>query len=292
MPYIQQMKDNPDEILISGKKRIQILYQLNHSGLLHVQILSPEELSKIEAFRLNLFENLAVRILNDIEKSNVIKVLTQDFMISKETLQADYLPHLNLPLREETIEEYLKLQELDENEKELVALGVLKADSAVQLLKFNKNSRVLIVNLIQSLHLGLNPQKTLLKLAWEIFKKGGISFDKLMTQESFKKILDQDKWSPSQKWARLEGELKKLRFPMLSQLENEFANIKKELKLPPSLTLQNPAYFETSDYLVQFHFKNLKEYQSHVKILNDAASNKTLEQLFKLTGENDQSLST
>lgn len=284
-PCIQELENRKGEILISGKRRVQTLFELDKTQSVTVHIFSPHELSELDAFHLNLFENLAVRLLNPIEKSKAIALLTQNLKISAEILLKDYLYHLNLPVKEETIYEYMKLQNLDEKTKELVASGILQVDSAVQLLKLSKTDSLIILNLIQNLHLGINSQKTLIKLAWEIFKKKGIPFSELMEQETVKKILDQEKWSPSQKWARLESELKKLRYPILSDLENQFKNLKKEMKLPPSLTLQNPAYFETSDYLLQFRFKNLEEFREHLKTLNGVGSSESLKQLFKLTAE-------
>jgi hypothetical protein len=284
-PCVQEEEKGHVEILISGKRRIQTLFELDRNQLLTVHVFSPNELSKLEAFHLNLFENIGIRSLNPIEKSNVLTFLTQDLKISIESVLKNYVFYLGLPVKEETIHEYVKLQDLDEKAKELVALGTLQVDSAVQLLKFNKADASIILKLIQNLHLGVNTQKMLIKLSWEIQKKTGVSFFALSQQEAFKEILRQESWTPSQKWTRLESELKKLRYPMLSELENQFKHLKKEMKLPPSVTLQNPAYFEASDYLLQFRFKNLQEFHEHLKTLSGVSSSESLKQLFKLTEE-------
>jgi len=76
-----------------------------------------------------------------------------------------------------------------------------------------------------------------------------------------------------------------LRYPILSELEARFKNIKQELKFPPSITLQSPPYFETSEYALQMRFKNIEEYARHLSKLSTLSQEKILQELFKLTGE-------
>ncbi|MBI1870681.1 MAG: hypothetical protein HYS07_05750 [Chlamydiae bacterium] len=271
-------------ILISGKRRIEIAKKINPHQTLWVKSYTREELTNLQAFHLNLYENLSIRKFNAIEKSNVLALLT-NLGISQESLQKEYLSLLELPLKEETPQQYFYLQKLDEETKQLVSLGILQVDSALILLKLDFKDRSCLTSLIQNLRLGVNPQKILIRLAWDIFKKGNIPPHELFESQTMKNILEEESWSTGQKWASIEYELRKLRYPRLSQMEEEFKNIKKEMKLPPTITLQSPPYFESPDYALQLRFRNLEDYQEKLAILQQMGNNKNMEKLFKLTTE-------
>jgi hypothetical protein len=286
-PKILQTKNALNYILISGQRRIQIMYRLDKNALIPVHIYSTKELSSFEAFRLNLFDNLATRKLNAIEKTNILKILHQTFSVSLSEILSHYLPLLNLSNQKEKFDDYLKLQKLNKNIKDILAQEVLQVDSAIKLLDFNPKDRGILAHLIQKLNLGINNQKTLLMLAWEIYRREGIPFSRILALKSVKKILKNDIWTSSQKWSKLYLKLKHLRYPKLSLLEDQFNKIKKQIHIPPALILQNPPFFEGNEYLLQMHFKNLTEYQNCVSILNLLASEKAFGELFKLTLENE-----
>lgn len=276
--------------LLSGKRRIVIYNQLQPKRSIDVQILSEDEFSKLQAFQLHFFENVTTRILNPLEKSNVLRILTESLKISLNAIIETFAPYMDLAPKEETILSHLKLQELDETSKDMISMSVLQPDTAIELLKFKDQDRPWILKIVNDLHLGVNPQKSFVKLLWEIFKKTGISISDLAQEAVFNHILDNNKWSAPQKWNRLELELMQRRFPILSHLEAQFSKIKKELKLPPSISLQCPPYFETSEYLIQLRFKNIQEYRHHLATLNAISQKKELEELFQLTGENGKNL--
>lgn len=288
-PPILLEKDS-NLILITGRRRIAVLNQINPTSHLLAKIYSSNEISDLDAFRINLFENLSTRNLNPIEKANTLHTLTHTFKLASNEIFRDYLPLLNIPTKGEWLSLYLKLLELNTRAQDLVSQGALQADSAVELLKFNTPDQCILLKLITELRLGINSQKSLLKLSWETIRKAHTTLAALLEEKAFQKIFKMDDAPPSQKWTQLEAELKRHRYPILSRLESQFNQIKKKLKLPPTLTLQNPPYFETNDYLIQLRFKNLQEYTNHLRLLESMAKQKALEELFKLTGENDQTL--
>lgn len=288
--YPQILETDAYPILITGQRRIQTAHELNTNQNIPVIVYAKNEITFLEAFGLHLFENLATRKFNSIEKSNILHILATQFKIPHPSLLKDYLPLLDLPLKESTVIEFLALQKLQPSAKDLVASGTLQVDSALRLQKFDLLDQDVLIHLIGDLHLGVNPQKLLLELSWEIMKKNRVTPKEWLETSPFKDILSEKSWTQAQKWACLELELRKKRFPFLSKLENDFKDIKKNLRLPPSIQLQHPPYFETSDYLIQFRFKNLEEYEKGIRLLSKDDFTKTLAGIFKLTAENDEIL--
>ncbi len=286
--YPQIMQSASEYILITGNRRIQIAYELNPKQNLPVIVYEKDEISELDGLKIQLLENLATRKLNPIEKSNVLTLLQNRFKISLEKILKDCFPLLDLPIKESMFHEFLSLQKLSSQAKDFVSKGILQVDSAGRLLKFSEIDQKILLGIIHDLKMGMNPQKLFLELCWEIFKKTGLEPSKLFEQPNLKEILIQPTWTSSQKWSRLELELRKIRFPRLSQLEEEFKNIKKELKLPPQLQLQNPPYFETTDYLIQFRFKNMHEYEAGLELLNKENLKEHINNLFKLTAEDGE----
>ena len=73
-----------------------------------------------------------------------------------------------------------------------------------------------------------------------------------------------------QKLSLLLKVLKKRRFPQLSSLEKQFEAIKKEMNLPPEITIAASPYFEDNKYRVHFTFTTEKDYNNTIKILQNA----------------------
>ncbi|MBI3266154.1 MAG: hypothetical protein HYZ67_03750 [Chlamydiae bacterium] len=285
-----QIYEGEETILITGKRRLKMVYELNPHQRLHIKIFKKNELSEEKAFQIHLFDNLSTRSLNPMEKSNVLKILKSHFNLNPETLQKEYLPYLELPLKEEILADYLKLQNLSSKAKEGVAAQILQVDTAVKILKFPSKDQEILLTLIETLHLGIHPQKNLITYAWEISQKKKLFISEWIKREVIQDILKKEEWSSAQKWAKLESELRRERYPLLKSLESHFAEIKKDLHLPPALTLQHPPYFETNDYLLQWRFKNEAQYRSGLQLLNKIESTKSFHGLFELTEENGQTI--
>jgi hypothetical protein len=273
------------EHLIHGRQRIQAAHALNPEGQIEVTVYEENELSETEGFNLCFFENISMRSLNPMEKSKIVRILASQLKKSSDEIIKIYFPFLQFAPKPEIMDQMLRLEKLPENAKDLLASGLLQVDAALDLLEFEENDRNILLGWIKEWHLGINAQKKLIHLSWDVLKRKGIPVHKLILEVDIKTILEGN-LNPSQKWARLEGVLKRLRYPQLSRMESDFQEIKKELRFPPSVSLHAPAYFEGTDYLIQFHFKNHQELEDAVAVLKRTASeSEKLKTLFRLTGE-------
>jgi len=271
--------------LIQGRQRIQAAHELDAEGQIQVKVFQDNELSEVESFNLCFYENVSTRPLNVMEKSTVIRILISQLKKSENEIIETYFPFLRLPPKPVIINQMMRLEKLPAIAKDLLAAELLQLDAALDLLEFDEIDRNILLGWIKDWRLGINAQKKLIRLSWDILKRKNISVHQFIMEGSIKNLLEGN-WNPSQKWARLEAELKCLRYPQLSRMESDFQAVKKELRIPPSISLHAPAYFEETDYLIQFHFKNHQELDEAVNVLKrTAAENEKLKTLFRLTGE-------
>ena len=269
-------------ILIHGARRIAILNEIDPLQDIPVKIIDSSEMVHRDAFDINLFENLSTRTLNPIEKSLILSALRP--LLDEETILKDYMLLLDLAPTPEAMEQYQQLSQISALAKDSVARGDLQADNALFLLEFSMEDQDFLLSVITKLALGVNSQKQFLRLAWDISKKANRSFVHAYPLEDIERILS-SQFSPSQKWARIEEALKHRRYPVLSQINDQYKAIRHELKIPPEISLQAPPYFEKEEYSIQFRFKNEEEFNNRISLLTKLPAKKMFQDLFKITLE-------
>lgn len=287
MPIVLESKKDSIAVLVTGKRRIEVLYETDPKANTSIRLYTNSELSDLKAFHINLFENMAIRCLNPIEKSNILYILTSKLKITDQIIKKDYFPLLHLPPKESALNDFLEFQKLDEKAKKIIADEIIQTDNALRLLKFDFEDQLKLLDIIKELHLSSNNQKILIELARETSKRDRKTFLEILAQKSLQDALNNTDWTPSQKWSKFENELRHLRYPKLSRLEDDFKSIKQKMHLPPTISLQNPPYFETNNFQIQFRFKNKKEFEHILHILNSINSNSDINPLFKLTLEDE-----
>ena len=85
--------------------------------------------------------------------------------------------------------------------------------------------------------------------------------------------LNNKKLDRTQKTRKIRSYLKKRRFPALSKAENEFKINVKELKLGSGAKLIPPNNFEGNTYTLSLYFKNKKELNDRLAILEKIVKN-------------------
>ncbi|MCG2777614.1 MAG: ParB/RepB/Spo0J family partition protein [Desulfobacterales bacterium] len=107
---------NAELTVIIGYRRIHALKTLGWDRI-PCGVLSESEVSPLECLLLNLYDNLATRKLNEVEKGMVLNRLHSQVQ-GKEILEL-YMPLLELPSNESALLFFIKLeQELDREIKE------------------------------------------------------------------------------------------------------------------------------------------------------------------------------
>ncbi|MCK4353474.1 ParB/RepB/Spo0J family partition protein [candidate division WOR-3 bacterium] len=240
--------------IISGYKRLKACKQI---GIYKIKVQLIEK-GALECFLLNLYENLGTRKLNEIEKSIVLCKLIE-FGVSKAKVIAQFLPLFDLSPHIKILNNYLKLATLGDEIKLQIAERKITVSNALRLLRFKKEERNMVFNLIQDLNFNINKQKEFMTLLHEISSRERVSVSSILIEPVILNILGNEKLNLSQKGDRIFFYLRRRRFPSLALFEDKFKDLKKELKLAPEMVLRHSPYFEGEDYKLEIKFKNVKE---------------------------------
>jgi len=281
-PPILEQKENHTFRIVSGLKRILALRHLK-KDLFDAQVYyAKSEKPDIDLFLLNLYENIGTRNLNSIEKAVVIHKLINLFYFSEEKVRIEILPLLDLGVNKVVLERYLKLVLLEDNIKISVAEDFISINIAIALLERQSFERQAIFNFFQKLRLGKNRQKEFLGLFQELSEITGQSYTQILENIEIQDVLSDNKITLPRKIDRIKEILRKIRYPIFTEVNEKFQTLKKQLNLPPNIMLRPPPFFEGEKYTIEFKFKNQSEYKKVVEILNSIADQNQFDNLENL----------
>ena len=246
--------------VISGFKRLTVCEQL---GLREVEAFSfgKSDLDDLEGFRMGLFENLAIRSLNLIEKSMVIDKLIRQFGLSKESVTRDYMSMLGLQSSLKIMVKVSQLAQLRAEIKRYIVEEGVSLENAIRLLEFSPEDQAEIARLVSKLKLGENKLKEVLTFLREISLRDGIGVREIVRGE-IGRVASDMALSKVQKAHRVRRGLREMRYPQLTQLEEDFREKLKGLGLSPGISLQPPPYFEGDTFRLEFGFRNVGEFKT------------------------------
>jgi hypothetical protein len=114
---------------------------------------------------------------------------------------------------------------------------------------------------------GLNIQRELLELIFEISCRDDIAIPRLLRQSDLTDIMDNGDFSTPQKVQHLRALLKTKRFPELTRAEAAYYRKVKTLKLNPRIQIHPPPFFEGPSYRLSLTIdsrRQLKTLQSEL----------------------------
>lgn len=280
-PVLEQKSESRYRI-VTGFKRILALKQLKETKFQASIYRSETGAPDYRIFLFTLYENLGTRALNGIEKANILFKLVHRFHISKNAIIKEFLPLLELGENPLVIDRYLKLVELEDYLKLSILEDMVSIDMALMLHSLSPAERHAMVQLFQELKLGKNQQKELFRLLQDLSASSGQAVAAILSADVISTILADKRLTSAQKSSRIKEHLLKLRYPYFSRAEETFGDLKRALKLPPSVSFQPPPFFEGTDYRIDFRFKNANDFDKILKILNAIAEQHQLEKLDRL----------
>lgn len=268
--------------IVCGYKRLLALKQLNKDKISAYYFETNETSPSLQLFVITIFENLGTRSLNIIEQANIVHKLVTTFHVPDEIIAKQFLPELDLGTNPKLINRFLKLFTLKDFLKKAIVNDFLSLDSALSISKLDETEAGQIFDLFHFLKFGKNKQKEFLRLVYDISNGSQTSISEIINREHIQKIVQDVKLTSPVKINRIMAQLKKLRYPQFSKVEEKFDLFKKDLKLPPSMILRPPDFFEGEKFSFELIFKDQSEFKKMVEQLNQfAEQNKmtTLENL-------------
>jgi hypothetical protein len=280
-PVLEQ-KSEASYRIVTGLKRILALKQLKENKLRATIYHSETGEPDYRIFLFTLYENLGTRALNVIEKANVIYKLIHRYQISKETIIKEIFPLLELGENPQVLDRYLNLVALEDYLKLSILEDFISIDMALLMQSLSPPERQVMFQFFQEIKLGKNQQKEFFRLLKDLSELNKQPVAAILGGELIKNIMSDERSTPGQKMNKIKEYLLKLRYRRFSKTEEAFRELKRELKLPPSISFQPPPFFEGSNYRIDFSFKNGSDFEKILKILNTIAEKHQLEKLERL----------
>ncbi len=256
---------NAELTIILGYRRIHALKTLGWDRI-PCGILSESRLSPLECLLLNLYDNLATRKLNEVEKGMVLNRLHSQVQ-GKEMLEV-YMPLLELPSHEPTLLFFIKLeQELDTGIKEYLVQKKISLQIAKMLLKMESDERSHVFNFMSNIKFNVNQQKQFIDNIIDLAVIEKKPSYELLNEPSLKGILVNKHSNNPQKAKAILKLLRGRRFPSLVKAEKAFKKKVSSLDLPKSASIHAPPYFEEPHYRLEVLFREGKELRETINRL-------------------------
>jgi hypothetical protein len=143
--------------------------------------------------------------------------------------------------------------------------------------------------LASALKLGENHVRDLLDWLEEIGLRDGLPVCEILQNDSITKIQSDPRLGRGDRLKRVKEQVRRLRFPRLSRLEDAVQTKIRQLRLHPHIKLSVPPGLEGASLRVEFNASGYDELNSLVAKLGAAAKSETVAEIFSLLrGELDR----
>ena len=278
-PTLLSTKKENRYFIISGLRRILSCEKLGIKAL-PCSIIKEDRWNCEKFNHLNLEINLSHSELNDIEKTNLFKLLGESG-ISQEKIIRKYMPYLKLEKSRKIYENIMSLYSLDIRSKIRIIEWNLPLKISAALAKYPKSDRVAVMKIAKILMPGINRLKEIIMLLEEIalIKKCSISD---VTKQHLVNIVKNSKICRKERTEIVRQKLKGLRYPQLARMERKWNKCIKELHLPRDIKIIPPLFFEGKKIKLEISFSNKGAVSRSMFKLNEVLISSSLAQLIDL----------
>lgn len=259
MPFVTRNREGRLDI-VTGYRRIIALKAMKFDRI-YCRDLSDSGFSEYEMFLINLYDNIAIRRFNEVEKGMILKGLMM--YVSREDLEKHFMQILDIKNPRE-IDMLMGINELNGTEKRSIAKGDISINTIRLVHGLDNRSRSVILKCISELGLNFNQQLKYIDFISDISIKENKSIPDIMDEHQFSLLLKEDDLNTPQKARAMLNILRSRRFPFLSKNEKEFNKKIKGLGLPDGISISHPPYFEGQDYRLEIVFRDGVELKQKV----------------------------
>jgi len=266
--------------IVTGYRRISAARSLGWDTI-DARVFPPHELEFASGFKLSFYENLGTRTLNLIESSMVVTGFVRGCKTEETQVREKILPLLGFQSGQKVYQQLLSLAQLIEAWKLLVVINGISLPNAAKVARFSPVEQKALYGAISDLRLGENKLRQCLEMVEEISKRDEISLHQLFASKPFAHLSEQEQGNASERTELFRKTLRSLRYPALTQEEEQFQTLRRKIILPPSVSLKAPEFFEGDKLKVTFRFRSPEELRSILDKLEAAADGETVRALLK-----------
>jgi hypothetical protein len=263
-PFTVRNQDGKLDV-VTGYRRVLALKSLGWESI-PCKDLSGSGLSPLSLLLVSLHDNLATRRLNDVEKAMVLERLSQH--LSRKSILEVYMPLLDLPSHEATLDLYLDLNGLEEHTLQSFAAGRLTFRSIKSMLQMMADCRSELISWIEKLKLNSNQQMYFIDIILDLVEIEECSISDFLCDNGLRALREDNRMSIPQRAKQVLEYLRHRRFPSLVREEKSFRDRVARLGLPKGVRIQHPPFFESPEYHLQIFFRSGPELTEKIKALS------------------------
>ncbi len=277
------LKENPDTddeyTVICGYQRILACQKL---GWVSIDAKVISRLSEEDILLLVLHDNLSSRGFNEIEKAVVI----EKFMCigySYDRLIAEIASFLGIPPKIKIIEKFLSVLRLDSEIKRCVANGELELEKVFLLVELEKMDKEIVFRtLFRESSTNINETKAIIRnlLDLKLIKKQGMV--ELLSSKEVTNILLDSKYNKRQKGEMVCRLIKHMRYPVISEKEDGFSVLCRELGIDNDIRINHSKYFEGDEIRITIKASNEDKLKANLEKLISNIKNGSFKKIFSL----------
>jgi ParB-like chromosome segregation protein Spo0J len=237
--------------IVSGSRRLLICRELG-LGPITCRILD-EFLSPEACLRLAVYDNVATRVLNPVEKSLVLAKMLAFF--PQAQVIGEFMPLLDLEPSNKLLSRYLELLRLDQDMLDALAGGRLHERTASALAPLEPRDRRALYALFGEFSFSVSVQQELIELAVEIGRREGMTPAEVIRADTIVAVRRDERRPARHRAEEIRRYLQRRRTPRLTARQERFLKETKELGLPSGVRLVPPPYFEGPQWRLECTFQ-------------------------------------
>jgi ParB family transcriptional regulator, chromosome partitioning protein len=263
------LPQNDEFIILCGFKRLEAALALGWTKI-RASILPPHT-PKISCVRLCISDNSFQRQLNLIEISKALALLKESFGSDKAVVEEAAL--LGLPADIKYLKKIEPLFQMPEPVQKGILSNSISLSTAWELSRMPTTEAIAFAEIFSALNCSLNKQREIITLVKEISICENKSVICLLMEDRIANIVYKDNLDKNIKTSRLRSDLRRRRYPRITEAEKVFFTQIEKLRLNGKFRLIPPQDFEGDTYRLTLDFKNLQDLIQHKEKLDEIIIN-------------------
>jgi ParB/RepB/Spo0J family partition protein len=256
-PYLIYDHGAGGYIIVSGFRRITAAQDIGWKHIPACIISAPDDHHTLLTYALQ--ENLSHRQLNIVEKARTVsKLLT---VLPSPEVMDTWLPLLEFSPGKKTLSLLQAIAECSPEIQHAILEGTITEKTAAALSEMNPDSSSCLFTLFSKANLSASKQREVIESCRDLSRRHDTSISRLLTSPDIETILDSPNTTRSQKGDAVLSLLRKMRYPVLRAQETRFNTLKKNLRLPPNVSLLPPPQFEGNTFRLELTFRSADEFE-------------------------------
>ena len=253
-PLLQGKKNGLFRIVCGGRR----LAACKKIGLDSVACrMLPTSIDNQRCLRLAIYDNVAQRTLNPVEKSLVLTKMA-DYLDEPQLIN-EFMPLLDLEPSVTLCDRYLGLHDLEKSILDSLAEGRLNERIAFALAKEKQGDRLAYLRFFEELPFSVSVQEELLETVEQIARKENLTPEQLLSSGEVGALRQTAKMPARQRAQQIRKHLQDRCNPRLTARRERFAREVKNLGLPAGVRLVPPPYFEGPKWILECTFERADE---------------------------------